>query len=45
MVLFEVNLPPATPLDKSQPLASISHEWGEENYSLIPGPERSPHGI
>lgn len=31
MVLFEVNSTPATPLDKSQPLVSFNHEWGEEN--------------
>lgn len=45
MVLFEVNSTPATPLDKSQPLVSFNHEWGEENYSLSPGSERSPHCI
>lgn len=30
MVLFEVNSTPATPLEKSQPLASFKHEWGEK---------------
>lgn len=30
MVLFEVNSTPATPLEKSQPLVSFNHEWGEK---------------